>query len=89
MSASNPTTIARDATSAAATWRPQQFIEGGGKIGDPIIEPLWTGLRVLALVDGGSVTIRDIDGDPVDEFPEAAAELATANQAERLIVAAL
>ena len=53
-----------DARTAAADWRPQRFSEGrSGKIHDPIVEPLWTGLRVLALVDDGKVTIRDLDGD--------------------------
>jgi ATP-dependent DNA ligase len=86
MSADSPTTIARDAPSAAATWRPQRFSESGGDIGDPVIEPLWTGLRVLALVDGDAVTMRDLDGDPVEEFGDVAAELAAALLADRLIV---
>jgi ATP-dependent DNA ligase len=86
MSADSPTTIARDAPSAAATWRPQRFSESGGDIGDPVIEPLWTGLRVLALVDGDAVTMRDLDGDPVEEFGDVAAELASALLADRLIL---
>ena len=86
MNTMNPTALARDAESAAATWRPQRFSESGGDVADPIIEPLWTGLRVLAHVDGGRATIRDLDGDPVEEFPDVAAELAAANLAERLIV---
>jgi hypothetical protein len=86
MTASTPTAIARDAATAAAAWRPQRFSEGGGDVGDPIIEPLWTGLRVLALVDGGSATLRDLDGDPVDEFADVVTELVAANLADRLIV---
>jgi ATP-dependent DNA ligase len=86
MTATEPGTMARDARSAAAVWRPQRFTESGGDVSDPIIEPLWTGLRVLALVDGGTVTLRDLDGDDVAEFPDVAAELAAANLAARLIV---
>jgi hypothetical protein len=56
-------TQARDVQIAAATWRPQRFTESGGDVQDPLIEPLWTGLRVLAVVDGDRVTFRDIDGD--------------------------
>jgi ATP-dependent DNA ligase len=76
-----------DASAAAATWRPQQFSEGrSAAIEDPIIEPLWSGLRVLALVDDGRVTIRDLDGDPIDEFEGVAAELAEASRATKLLV---
>ena len=59
--------LATDAISAAATWRPQEF---GDKrpatIADPIIEPLWTGPRILALVDGGSVRLSDANGAVID-----------------------
>lgn len=79
-------TIARDLQSAADTWRPQRFSETGGDVRDPLIEPLWTGLRVLAVVDATAATFRDIDGDPVDEFAEVATELAAASRAERFIV---
>ena len=78
---------ARTAREAAAAWRPQQFSEGrSAAILDPIIEPLWSGIRVLALVDGGEVTIRDLDGDPVEEFPGVETELAEASRANQLLV---
>ena len=86
MTAMNTTTFARDAQSAAATWRPQRFSESGGDVADPIVEPLWTGLRVLAFVDGERAVIRDLDGDELAEFPDVATELGAANLAERLIV---
>jgi hypothetical protein len=77
-----------DARTAAIDWRPQQF--GAGRpntVEDPIVEPLWTGLRVLALVDEGAVTIRDLDGDPVDnDYGPVAQELADASRATRLLV---
>ena len=80
-------TRARTAREAAAAWRPQQFSEGrSGAILDPIIEPLWSGLRVLALVDGGEVTIRDLDGDPVEEFGDVETELAEASRASQVLV---
>jgi ATP-dependent DNA ligase len=76
-----------DARAAAASWRPQQVSKARpAAIEDPIIEPLWTGLRVLALIDDGRVTIRDLDGDPVDEFEDVAAELAEASRASQLLV---
>jgi ATP-dependent DNA ligase len=81
-----PAALARDVRSAAATWRPQRLSESGGDVADPLIEPLWTGLRVLATVDEGVATFRDIDGDVVEDFPDVARELAEARLADRLIV---
>ena len=79
--------MARDAHSAALVWRPQRFTESGGDVNDPIIEPLWTGLRVLAHVDADRpATFRDLDGDEVTDFPDAAAELRAALLADRLIL---
>jgi ATP-dependent DNA ligase len=79
-------TLARDVQSAAAAWRPQRFTESGGDVKDPLIEPLWTGLRVLATIDGDAVTFRDLDGDELTEFDDVAGELAAARLADRLIV---
>ena len=68
--------IAADAASAAATWRPQLFGDKrANTIADPIIEPLWTGPRILAFVDGSTVRLTDAEGDPVeandvDNLPE-------------------
>jgi ATP-dependent DNA ligase len=86
VTATDQSPMARDAKSAAAVWRPQRFTESGGEVADPVIEPLWTGLRVLALYDEGAVTFRDLDGEEVHEFAEAATELASAGLAERFIV---
>jgi ATP dependent DNA ligase-like protein len=63
--------LASDAVSAAATWRLQLFGDKrAATIADPIVEPLWTGPRVLALVDGTAVRLTGADGDPIDG-PEA------------------
>jgi hypothetical protein len=63
--------IASDAMSAAASWRPQQFGDKrAASIVDPIIEPLWTGPRILALVDGATVRLTDEDGTPIEGYPE-------------------
>jgi hypothetical protein len=55
--------LATDARSAASTWRPQEF---GAKrvadIKDPLVEPLWNGLRVLAFVTGGEARFIDVYG---------------------------
>lgn len=52
---------------STADWRPQQFGDRrAATIADPIIEPLWTGPRVLAHVDRGSVRLTDEEGAIVD-----------------------
>jgi hypothetical protein len=86
MSTTDPGTRVMDARTAAATWRPQQFSEGRAtSVENPIVEPVWSGLRVLALVDDGRVTFRDLDGDQVDEFEAVATELAEASRADPLL----
>ncbi len=87
MTTTDQGTRAIDARTAAVAWRPQQFSEGrSGGIEDPIVEPLWSGLRVIALVDDGEVTIRDLDGDPIDDFGKVESELAAASRANRLLL---
>ena len=63
--------IASDALAAAASWRPQQFGDKrAASIVDPIIEPLWTGPRIMALLDGSTVHLADEDGTPIEGYPE-------------------
>ncbi len=75
--------LAFDRVSAAA-WRPQLFGDKrAATIADPIIEPLWTGPRVVAFVDGRSVRFTAVDGvvveeNGVDNLPEVIAALADA-----------
>jgi hypothetical protein len=53
--------------SSIAGWRPQLFgNRRASEIDDPIIEPLWTGPRILAFVDGAEVQLLDSDGAPVE-----------------------
>lgn len=60
--------LASTALAAAADWRPQLFGDKrAATIADPIIEPLWTGPRVLAFVDGGTVRFTDVDGVVIEE----------------------
>ena len=83
--------LATDALSAAATWRPQLFGDRrAATIADPIIEPLWTGPRILAFATNGAITLTDAEGEPVhghDEIEEAL--LAAATGATVLIEAVL
>ena len=55
-----------DPRQVLATLRPQAYGDGGPqKIRDPLIEPLWTGVRTLAAVDAGGAVLVDADGEPV------------------------
>jgi hypothetical protein len=83
----DPAMNATDPASAALGWRPQGFGKRRARaINDPLIEPLWAGLRVLAHVADGRTTLRDLDGDEVDDVPEIAAALAESIHAQRVVV---
>jgi hypothetical protein len=82
--------FATDAATAAATWRPQLFgNRRAGDIADPLIEPLWNGPRVLALVDSDVVRLTDMDGMEVSGHEEIREDLAAAAGATMLIEAYL
>jgi hypothetical protein len=87
VSTTRTATRATSAPAAAASWRPQRFSEVVSRgVVDPIVEPLWTGLRVIALASRDGVAIRDLDGDAVHDFPDIAAELAVASRTDTLVV---
>ena len=57
---------ATDPRGILATLRPQVYGDSPPqKIRDPLVEPLWTGVRTLAAVDAGGAVLVDADGDPV------------------------
>ena len=75
------------ARAALAQLRPQQFGEGNpARVSDPLVEPLWAGVRVLAAVDLDEAAMIDQVGHPIDDHPAIAAALAMASLAERLVV---
>jgi hypothetical protein len=81
--------IATDVLSAAASWRPQLFGDKRAQaIPDPIVEPLWTGPRILVLVDGSTVRLTDADGDAIDGFPEIVDDLREAAAGATLLLEA-
>jgi ATP-dependent DNA ligase len=64
------------------SWRPQSFGRRHVRhLDDPLVEPLWSGIRVLAHVTGGSVEFLDGEGEAQD-WPATAGALATAVQAD-------
>jgi hypothetical protein len=78
-----PATRAQD---ALLSLRPQTIGAGNPtRIVDPLIEPLWAGLRALAAIEDG-VAIVDEGGAPIEDHPLVAAELAEAALASSLIL---
>jgi ATP-dependent DNA ligase len=57
-----------------------------GRVANPIVEPLWAGLRVLAAIEGGETALLDEDGDPVVDFPALETSLAAATEADAVIL---
>jgi ATP-dependent DNA ligase len=50
--------------------RPQRYSFGNtDQVINPIVEPQWAGIRVLAAVDDGVAAVRDEDGTPFTERP--------------------
>ncbi len=75
------------AADALAGLRPQPFGSAHpSTIRDPIVEPMWTGVRALVALDGSEVRLQDGEGVPVDDVPEVGAALAAAARADGLIL---
>jgi len=70
------------------TWRPQAFGRRKPRdLRDPIVEPAWDGVRILAHVGPAGVRLVDEGGaDLAPDHPEIVAELASAGLAEALVV---
>jgi bifunctional non-homologous end joining protein LigD len=67
--------------------RPQRYAYGRtDAVLNPIVEPQWAGVRVLAAVDDGRVALRDEDGDPFTERPEVDHALGLAVRARSAIL---
>jgi hypothetical protein len=71
---------------AKRDWRPQGF---GGRaardIEDPLVEPLWNGLRLLAHVEARRAILVDRAGDEVDE-PDVLEAVASAVAADSAVI---
>jgi hypothetical protein len=68
------------------TWRPQTFGRRQARhVDDPVVEPLWSGIRVLAHVAGTNVEFLDSDGE-AQNWPATAKALGAAVQAEAAVL---
>lgn len=66
--------------------RPQPFTVGNpGRVLDPLIEPMWAGVRALAAIDGVDVAFANENGDPIDGHADVRAALTEAAN-ERLVL---
>ncbi|HEY8439531.1 MAG TPA: hypothetical protein VIK65_13055 [Candidatus Limnocylindrales bacterium] len=71
--------LATDVISAARTWRPAEYGDKrAADIPDALVEPLWTGPRVLALVANGEASLTDAGGGPIEGREDILAELVEA-----------
>jgi len=67
--------------------RPQIYGKGSpNKVVDPIIEPLWVGVRALAAIDGDGAILIDEAGVSVEGFDDIVASLVEVTMASGLIV---
>ena len=85
-----------DETATTGSLAPRQLIEtlrpqvyGNGpphKVRDPLVEPLWTGVRALAAVDGEGATLVDGDGYPVEGMEAILESLVESAQAAGVVL---
>jgi ATP-dependent DNA ligase len=70
-----------------ATLRPQFYSKRSSKqIHDPLVEPLWTGIRALAAVDKTGARLIDQEGDDVEGMDPILAGLVEASTADGLVL---
>jgi len=75
------------ARAALAGLRPQPFGHGRpNRVDDPLVEPLWTGIRALAAIEAGTTELVDETGAAVDTQPDVQAALAEAALADGLVI---
>jgi ATP-dependent DNA ligase len=67
--------------------RPQIYGNGSPyKLREPLVEPLWTGVRALAAVDGAGVALVDAEGAPVAGMEAIVDGLAAAVNVDGLVL---
>jgi hypothetical protein len=75
------------ARATLATLRPQAFGTGAaGNVRNPIVEPLWVGVRCLAAVDDEGAVVVDESGEPVEDQLRVIYALAAASRTDGLVV---
>jgi len=76
-----------DVSAALAGLRPQPFGHGDPRrVQNPLIEPLWTGVRALAAIDSETAVLADEHGQPISGQADAATALTEAALADGLVL---
>ena len=79
-----------DARAILTSLRPQAFGRGRpDRVTDPIVEPLWAGIRALAAIDagdGGGAELADESGEPIGGYAEVLDALAAAVLSSGLVL---
>ena len=80
-------TLSEHAHDVLSTLRPQSYgLTRLNNIENPIVEPMWAGIRALAAIEGTAVALRDEAGEPVVERPEVAVALGQAIRVRSAII---
>jgi ATP-dependent DNA ligase len=75
------------ARTALAGLRPQPYGTGNPRrVVDPIVEPMWSGIRALAAIDGRDVTLADETGEPIAGHADVVDALAVSSVTEHLVI---
>jgi len=76
-----------DAQAVLGSLRPQAFGRGRpDRVSDPIVEPLWAGIRALASVDRTGALLRDESGEPIEDQPEILSALTAATLSDGIVL---
>ncbi len=76
-----------DAQAVLGSLRPQAFGRGRpDRVSDPIVEPLWAGIRALASVDRTGALLRDESGEPIEDQPEILSALTAAALSDGIVL---
>jgi bifunctional non-homologous end joining protein LigD len=72
-------TLSEHAHDVLTRLRPQTYgTVSYDKVQNPIVEPMWAGIRALAGIEDGAVALHDAQGEPVKERPEVMQALGSA-----------
>lgn len=75
-----------DPRTALATLRPQGFGGSASRVRDPLVEPLWVGVRTLVAIDAAGATMTDERGEAIDGHERIVLALGAASLTDGLVL---